>query len=186
MDLGSIFLILALAVLVSLFISRPLFDRQSEETPLVVREAEVKADHERSSLLAEQERLLNALQELDFDYTLGKIPAEDYPVQRTAYLQSGVSILQRLDAFKGSPAGAAVSDSEAAQQLEKVIAARRADSEVMKTGSLPVPAGEDVVEDLIAARRRSRRERFGGFCANCGRPLQKSDVFCSHCGTKNL
>lgn len=181
MDLGSIFLILALAVLVSLFISRPLLTRQGEDIPLVTRQATVQADHERSALLAEQERILNALQELDFDQALGKIPPEDYPAQRAAYLQAGVAILQRLDALQSAPGEKQVSASDAARQLEEAVAVRRADSQAARV-PVVAAASEDSLENLIAARRRARQERFGGFCPKCGRPVQKSDKFCSHCG----
>lgn len=183
MDFGSILLILALAVLISLFISRPLLAHQSEETPLVVRQAVLQVDHERSALLAEQERILTALQELDFDQTLGKIPPEDYPVQRAAYLQAGVTILQRLDALQAAPGEKQVSTAEAARQLEEAIAVRRTDSQTARASGDTV-AGEDLLENLIAARRRARQERFSGFCPNCGRPLQKSDKFCAHCGAQ--
>jgi len=184
MDLGSIFLILALAVLVSLFISRPLLNRQSEDVPLVIRQATVQSDHERSALLAEQERILNALQELDFDQTLGKIPPEDYPLQRAAYLQAGVAVLQRLDTLQAASGEKQVSATEAAQQIEEAIAARRADSQTAARVSVGTAAGEDALENLIAARRRARQERFSGFCPNCGKPVQKSDKFCAHCGTQ--
>ena len=34
--------------------------------------------------MAERDRVINSLQELDFDFKLGKIPEEDYPVQRSS------------------------------------------------------------------------------------------------------
>ena len=36
-------------------------------------------EHELSALMAERDRVINSLQELDFDFKLGKIPEEDYP-----------------------------------------------------------------------------------------------------------
>ena len=42
---------------------------------------------------------------------------------------------------------------------------------------------EDDVEMLIASRRKQRQEKSAGFCPKCGRPVQKSDKFCSNCGT---
>ncbi len=76
MDLGSLFLVLALAILVGLFIARPMF-RGSADKPSPVDGLEMK----RSKLLADRDRLLTALQDLDFDNGLGKVPAENYPVQ---------------------------------------------------------------------------------------------------------
>ncbi|MEA3351438.1 MAG: hypothetical protein U9Q82_12510, partial [Chloroflexota bacterium] len=66
MSLSSIFIILAILILTALFISRPLFEPSST----VVTQVE----HELSALLAERDRIVNALSELDFDHDLGKIP----------------------------------------------------------------------------------------------------------------
>ena len=75
MDLGAIFLLISVAVLTGLFIARPFIERR--------RIFSVSASNqELSSLLAERDRLIGALQELDFDHTLGKIPASDYPAGR--------------------------------------------------------------------------------------------------------
>jgi hypothetical protein len=116
MDIGSIFLILGLLVLVSLFIIYPLFERSAT--------AVSQEEHEYSALLAERDRLLNALQELDFDYTLGKIPEEDYPAQRAGLLQRGAEVLRLLDTYQAeTPTGAGLANAEA--RMEDAIAARR-------------------------------------------------------------
>src|SRR5215510_6187844 len=89
MQLVSIFLVLGIAIFVGLYLSEPFLER---------RPRRVTADeHELSALLAERERTLSALQELDFDYKLGKVPEEEYPAQRASLLQKGAEILKRLD-----------------------------------------------------------------------------------------
>lgn len=40
------------------------------------------------------------------------------------------------------------------------------------------------VEERIHDRRMERVERSAGFCVKCGKPLQRSDQFCPHCGSK--
>jgi hypothetical protein len=181
MDIGSILLILGLLVLVALYIARPLLEKRS----VVVSEEE----HELSALLAEQDRILNALQELDFDYALGKIPEEEYPEQRAALVTQGVNVLRRLDELQGQ---AQEADTDA--RLEAAIEARRADAQRVPafagngTNGRRVPAvaggGDDDLEALIASRRRQRNEKSAGFCPQCGGPVQKSDLFCPKCGTK--
>jgi hypothetical protein len=174
MDLGSIFLILGLFVLVGLFISRPFLERKAT--------AVSPEEHRVSSLLAERDRILNALQELDFDFTLGKIPEADYPGQRALLLQRGADILRQLDGLRAESTS---EDAEA--RLEAVIAARRADAARLRaapngsTGRV-VHAPDDDLEAVIASRRRERNEKAGGFCPQCGRPVQKSDRFCPKCG----
>jgi hypothetical protein len=191
MDIGSIFLILALLVLVVLYISRPFFEHEAQPE---AEEAEAnRVEHERSSLLAERDRLLNALQELDFDYALGKIPAEDYPEQRQRLLHNGADVLRRLDALQPQ---AEQEDAEA--RLEAAIAARRADAarpmpeiavQAVAAGggrksAVAVAGADDDLEKLLADRRRARREKAAGFCPRCGGPVHKSDRFCPKCGGK--
>jgi len=177
MDMGSILLILALLVFVGVFVGRPLLETRSLATASD-RSAET-ADHERSTLMAERDRILNALQELDFDNMLGKIPAEDYPQQRAALLQRGADILRQLDEIEAEG-----SEEDPAARIEAAIAARRAD-----TGGAPpetsahlIADPDDDLEVLLANRRRTRQEKSAGFCHKCGGPVQKSDRFCPKCG----
>ena len=186
MDLGSIFLIFALLVLVGLFISRPFFISSQP----VAQRAPDREDHELSMLLAERDHILNALQELDFDYALNKIPDEDYPLQRNILLQRGAQVLRKLDEQQSvNP----VEDVET--RIEAAIAARRADAarEVVNATNGGNGRGEtagiaanpdDGLEVMLANRRRIRREKSGGFCPQCGGPLQKSDRFCHKCGAR--
>ncbi len=174
MDFGALLLILALLVLVVLFIGRPFFDRKSGAQLIVERKALIEEDHRHSSLLAERDHVLSALQELDFDNAVGKVPPEDYPVQRAALLQAGAEVLRQLDELEKPDTAASAED-----RLESAVAARRAD--VRDRPRLP-SADQDELEALIAARRRNRTEKAAGFCSKCGKPLQKSDKFCPGCG----
>ena len=166
MDIGSIFLLLGLLVMVALFISQPIMQQKA-----TVVSAE---EHEYSALLAERDRILNALQELDFDNTLGKIPEESYPEQRAMLLQKGASILRQLDEYQAGMNG----DKDIDSRLEAAIEAHRADG-----GDQEIPVMDnDDLETMIANRRRSRTDKSGGFCPNCGNAIQQSDLFCPKCG----
>ncbi|MBN1147392.1 MAG: zinc-ribbon domain-containing protein [Anaerolineales bacterium] len=174
MDLGSLFLILALLILVGLFISRPLLERQETLAEVSL----VSQDRERSALLAERDRILNALQELDFDHALGKIPEQDYPGQRAFLLQRGADVLRRLDSLQP--------EVEEAQDKMGVYAeaaiARRSQPAAGRGVSAAVAAPDDELEVLLANRRRVRQEKAAGFCPQCGGPVRKSDRFCPKCG----
>ena len=172
MDIGAIFLILTLALLVGLYVGRPIFQSATK----AAKEAEPERDpqdHRRSTLLAERDRLLNALQELDFDNTLGKIPEEDYPVQRAELLTQAATALRGLDELQGEQAGSA-----AEVRIEQAVAARRADASASRTSGRDT----DELEAMIASRRKERQEKSAGFCPKCGRPVSKSDKFCARCG----
>jgi hypothetical protein len=153
MDLAAILFLIALLLAVSLYLVTPLMNnrprRRTEETQEV------------SSLLAERERLLNALQELDFDHQLGKIPEEDYPSQRADLLQRGAAVLEKLDAL-------AASRPQPASRLATV------------GGDASV--SDDEIESMLAARRKARKTKSAGFCPRCGKPILVTDQFCPHCG----
>lgn len=194
--IGALFLVLALAVAIALFIGRP-FLAQTQSEPDEVAAAEDLLEHRRSTLLAERDQVLGTLQELEFDYTLGKIPAEDYPVQRTELLKKGSYVLRQLDELQPN----LQQSSSVEDRIEAAVASRRADAVQTNTGETntgetnageqvavgvvekPAVRAKDEIEDLIASRRRQRQEKAAGFCPHCGRPVSKSDKFCSKCGT---
>ena len=150
MEIVPVFLVLAVAVLVALFLAQPFKGRASRRRNATGQDV--------SALLAERERMIGALQELDFDHALGKVPAEDYPAQRAELVQKGADILRKLDATSAltpnpSPRG--------------------------RGGAA---AADDDLEALIAARRSARKNKSGGFCPRCGKPVLASDRFCQNCG----
>lgn len=186
MDLGAILLIFALIILVGIFISRPLVEKREMAFDLT----QTPSDHERSSLMAERDQVLSAIQELDFDFTLGKIPESEYPVQRATMMAHGAEVLRRLDELQS---GSVNDDID--QRLEAAIAARRADMKVAKgesngrkssVVSASVATPDDDIEVMLANRRRVRLEKAAGFCHKCGAPIQKSDKFCPRCGVRTV
>lgn len=166
MDLGAILLLIALFLGVSLYLAAPLINNRVRRAPQETQEV--------SSLMAERDRVINALQELDFDFSLGKIPEEDYPSQRAELLQKGADILKRLDALNHV---ASSSGRDAESRLEKAVAARRADA-----SKQPGQLSDDKIESMLAARRKARKTKSAGFCPRCGKPILTTDQFCSNCG----
>lgn len=147
MESQSLLLLLGVLLLAAAFVLQP-FLGEFHLSPA--------ADRRRSRLLAEQERLLNALRELDFDYTLGKVPAEDYPLQRAELIRQGAEVMRKLD------------------ELPPVARRTRQVASALVT--------DDAIEERITARRSERREKVGGFCPHCGKVVLATDRFCSHCG----
>src|SRR4030042_2799198 len=116
MDIGSIFLLLAILIPVVIFISRPLMDRSATSA--------IYAEQDISTLLAERDQVVATLRELDDDYHLGKIPTEIYPTQRQTLLQNGADILRQIDAYQMTSATGTAED-----RLEAAIVARRLTSD---------------------------------------------------------
>jgi hypothetical protein len=122
MTTGSILLILGLFILVAIFVATPLIRGERLGAGL---------DPERSHWIAERERTLDALLELDFDQQLGKVPPDVYAEQRQGLMRQGAEALKQLEALgegaeETAPqqaVGRAATYSDA--QLEALIAKRK-------------------------------------------------------------
>ena len=165
MELTAIFFSLAVLILVGIYLYAPFMERRARRV--------TEEEHELSALMAERDRVINSLQELDFDFKLGKIPEDDYPVQRSSLLQKGADILRKIDSL--APQTASVQDTEA--RLERAVAARRADASVAR-----VEVTDDDLESMISSRRKKRTNKSAGFCPKCGKSVMVSDRFCPSCG----
>ena len=156
MEPGAVFLLLIVLVIIALFVAQPF-----------TRGWRVKGEssHQISILLAERERALTALMELDFDNGMGKIPAEEYSTQRAALIQKGSDILRQLDELH------AVQPAQVASLAESDAAIEH-----------PMIQSDEDLEDLIAKRRATRKQKTAGFCPDCGKPILQSDKFCPSCG----
>jgi rubrerythrin len=166
MDIGAIFFTLAVVTLVGLYVGQPYFQRRKRRA--------TQENHEYSSLMAEYDRAVNTLQELDFDNSLGKVPVEDYPQQRAELLAKGADLLRKLDALRPQESG-----RDAESRMEAAVASRRADSSAKKSA---VALDDEDLESMIAARRKTHKEKSAGFCPKCGKPILVSDRFCPSCG----
>jgi rubrerythrin len=164
MDIGAIFFILAIATLVGMYIGQPYIQRRGRRA--------TQEDHEYSTLMADYDRAVNTLKELDFDNALGKVPPEDYPKQRAELLAKGAELLRKLDALQPQEAG-----HDAENRLEAAVASRRADASVAAA-----TLDDEALEEMIAARRKIRNGKSAGFCPKCGKPILVSDRFCPSCG----
>ncbi len=166
MDIGALLLILAVALLVAAYLTQPFLTHRSRR---------VTAEERRySSLMAEYERVLSTLQELDFDHRLGKIPEDEYPLLRAELIKKGTALLQQLEASRED-----ISQQQAEARLEEALAVRRTRKEQTQAGST---LSDDELEKLLAARRAALKGKRSGFCPSCGHPVLAEDVFCASCG----
>ncbi|MCI0556208.1 MAG: hypothetical protein L0287_35140, partial [Anaerolineae bacterium] len=160
MDIAALFFTLAILVLVAMYLYAPLARRYTRPV--------TEEEHELSALLAERDRVINALQELDFDFKLGKIPSEDYPTQRANLLQKGADILRKIDALTSEEGSKSYREGADASRAKK---SSRRKEKLRDPGSSPALPGtarqgrcapdvsvavqnaEERIERAIAARR---------------------------------
>lgn len=173
MDIGSIFLLLGIMVVVLLFIFQPFIDERKNKALITQALPSIEKEMHVSSMLAERDRVLRALQELDFDFSLGKIPDEDYPAQRQFLLQKGAEVIKKLDEISG--------DDQSSDQLQRIEATLDGNKPVIGLDIEKIEKDVDV-ESMISARKRAKESKPDGFCPKCGKPISKTDKFCSKCG----
>ncbi|SRR6266508_2335622 len=155
MELTAIFFSLAVLILVGMYLYAPFIERRARRV--------TEEEHELSALMAERDRVINSLQELDFDFKLGKIPEEDYPMQRSSLLQKGADILRKIDSL--------------------ALRSTQVDTETRIEQAIAAPeVSDDDLESMISTRRRGRKNKSAGFCPKCGKPVMITDRFCPSCG----
>ena len=172
MTIGSIFLALALLVLVSLYVARPLLKPVSRSRSRLTTY---------QALTAQKEAILVQIRSLDFDYSTGKLTDADYHRKREEFMVQAEDIYRRLDELEDQVATTeqpsatrttgATSDIE--NEIEAAIARRRSHPapEAPVSSQTPQPAASN-------GKTKS--------CPECGRPTEADDKFCANCGHKLL
>ncbi len=179
MDIGSLLLGFALLLGVAFAVVRPLIEKQGVKEK---RLAPVEA------LAAQQDMLLNALRDLDFDHATGKIADEDYAPQRARLAAEGAAVLKQLDMMKvtlragDKAAPRRQTPANMDDGIEAAVAARRR-----------APVIESIVCHQCGASAQTADKfcpRCGAVlaaaCPECGRAVRPDDKFCAGCGAKLL
>jgi hypothetical protein len=153
MDLGSIFIALALALIAGAFILRPLIEHTGDPV--------TEQDRRLSALQAERDRILGMLEELEMDHAMGKVVAQDFQTQRAALVQAGVGVLKEMDALDAGPLPESrPGDLEAA--LEAEVARLRQGVTEHKAG--------------FCAACGAALEGGDAFCARCGQAVATEEM----------
>ena len=156
MDIAAFILTFTILLLVGLYLYFPFLRGYGRRV--------THEEHELSALMAEQDRVLSSLQELDFDFKLGKIPEEEYPTQRKNLLEKGAEVMRKIDT------------------LQEVYSLQRDNGNSAKKSQKTNRLTDEALESMISARRRLHKSSFDGFCPKCGKPVMAGDRFCPSCG----
>ena len=148
MEFGSVLIVIFIFLLSGLYILRPF---------LVSAATGGRAGSTlRDSLVAERERLLLAIEELDLEFELNKISSDDHTQNREILLFEAAKVIKEID------------------NLPKTRAEKQ-----KKTA--PV-RGDENLEKMIAERRKQLKGVVSQKCPHCGEAVDKDGQFCSHCG----
>ena len=151
----TVFVALALTVLVFAFITYPLLKQRLSSVDSV-------EDEELQELRSKRDTTYSMLKELEFDFQSGILTEEDYRDLEARYKSKAISILKNLDDIgKGSNLDEGTE--------KQVLELRQGKSSTI----------DEEVEKEILKLRRSK----GRFCPQCGARYQRDDRFCSLCGT---
>lgn len=137
---------------------------------------------------------MTAIKELEFDYRVGKLSAEDYQVYDQRLRRQAIALIQQIEQI-------APESSSLDAEMEAAIAQRRKTQDVKATPPASNGSGIDPIEAEIARRRKVVQPApvlvaqpipaaVGGagiqagprFCTNCGNLLDPQHKFCANCG----
>ncbi|MGB7292303.1 MAG: zinc ribbon domain-containing protein [Thermodesulfobacteriota bacterium] len=167
----EIIILLAIVILTAVFITLPFFRKNTEvENPIEQKSNPIEnpALIELKKLTSEKELLYTALNDIEFDYGLGKLSREDYDELKREYQAKAVSVLKEIDEISKG-----LHSTELEDELEKEITAIR------KSKS----HDENEIEDEILKARKQHNDKNRYLtCINCGRQYSAGDLFCSRCG----
>jgi len=165
MDIGAIFIGLALLVLTVPVVVRPFRQNQSKRTGAGQRQGQASfTGHE---LKPQREQVLAALRDLDFDYQTGKIAEQDYTVLRPGLLAQAAQLIQSQE-----------TEDEA---IEKLIRARREALSVVEARKCSQCGSKLSADDWFCP---GCGEPVGTACPKCGQTTTSEDSFCSKCGER--
>lgn len=148
MELGSFLIVLLIFFLSGFYVLRPIFVGSS----IGGRAGSTKRD----SLVAERERLLNSIEELDLELELKKISDAEHARNRDILLSDAAKVLKELDELPRSKTG--------------------------KRKKAASPKDSDDLEKMIAERRKQIKGEKSFKCAHCGESVEQDAQYCSHCG----
>ncbi len=145
MAMGSIFLGLALLVLLGLYLARPIIKSPAQTN--------VFAD-QRRQLQQEKDAYVAGINGLDFDYETGKLPTEVYKKQRAQLVADAALLLEELDQLPAD-------DGDDYSQIEVAVAARRRGHAASDNGQ----AG-------FCSQCGQPLDPEDKFCSRCGQPIR--------------
>lgn len=157
MELGAIFVGIAMLVASMPFVVRPFREKQPGKG---------SNPNDRSNSEEKRKADLSALLDLDFDYRTGKVSEEDYSTVRAQLVADAAQSIQ-------------LEKSHEDEQIEAMIAARKPKHSSSQACS---NCGHTRGADSHFCSQCGTAIVQG--CPSCGKPVQEGDFFCTTCGAE--
>ena len=149
MEFSSLLIVIFIFILSGVFIMRPFL--VEEKKPKSSGSSRI------DSLIAEKERLLLAIEELDLEHELDKISTQEHNRNRDILLAEAADVLKQLD------------------KIQKPGSSKK------KKTSTPTKTDDDL-ERLINERRQQLKNEISLKCPSCDQAVSEGAQFCSNCG----
>lgn len=138
-------------------------------------------DDRLTDLVHRKDAVLRAIKDLEFDYQVGKLSADDYRLFDERLRRQAVGLLQQLEQV--APLSANLAD-----ELEVDIARLRktrdrvAPAPAVPHAQQPVGAVLAAQPAVVTVAATAALPGATKYCTNCGNPLQPNHKFCANCG----
>jgi Zn finger protein HypA/HybF involved in hydrogenase expression len=168
MNLGAIFIGVALLVVAVPYVVNPLVNERKRQP--------VKAASPNKEGKGEQKEALAAIRDLDFDFQTGKVNQDDYETLRAQLVLAAAAYLQTKQ-----------------QEEEKIDALIRARLEQVKASVKCEQCGGEIgPQDLFCPACGAPIKNLAIIekpvlklaCPICGKSIKEKDLFCTRCGTR--
>jgi len=173
--MNSIAIVLGFLTLIAVagIISRPWWGKQDEAQFEAEERLKSNQDIERQKLVEQRETILTALRDLDFDYSMDKLPHEDYLTFRQNLLLQAADIMTQLDLEQTN------GEVEHTPFIEANI-----DPNVDPNGDMPFCPTCGQLSHPDAFYCTYCGAQLETSCPACQQSVQPSDQFCVHCGVE--
>ena len=151
MEFGSILILMAILLPVLAYLAQPIVSGQGMEVS--------RRERRLSTLEAERDHLISTIQEMDADFSMGKMDLADYQAERSALITRGAETLREIDTLTDSKVGV---DASSVHETDRSLEAE--------------------LEARVAQMRKVQPETPTKYCPQCGSKVLELDRFCSACG----
>jgi uncharacterized protein involved in exopolysaccharide biosynthesis len=172
----NIAIIAIIAAAVAIYISLPFFrrtvDKELDNPEMLTNISEDPAVQKLKTLENQKDTLYSAIKDIEFDFSLGKLSADDFQELNTKYKIEAAGVLKEIDSLSSNNEKEFL-DSKIEQEILSYRKSRGTNESL-----------ENDLEREIAAYRAANKTSGSYVCSQCGAEYGAEDAFCSKCGVE--